>query len=152
MPGMDGWELAKRLRKEGIRAPIIMISANALESEEHVRLNDDYLIKPIRDNAVLDKVASALNLQWCYETDLDQSVDITESMQVTRVDLFHGVSESDCRELIEMAELGFIEGLERVLKRLEKNDETERFVALMRRHLGRYQFAEIVSINKKALL
>ena len=152
MPGMDGWELAKGLRKQGIRAPIIMISANALESDEEIRLNDDYLIKPIRDNALLDKVASALDLQWCYELDLHQSVDTTESVQVTSADLFQGVSDSDSRELIEMAELGFIEGLERVLKRLEQTGETERFVALMRRHLGRYQFAEIVSINKKALL
>lgn len=152
MPGMDGWELAKRLRKQGIRVPVIMISANALESEEEIRLNDDYLIKPIRDNALLDKVASALDLQWCYEPDLLQSVDPTESVQVTSADLFQGISDSDCRELIEMAELGFIDGLERVLKRLEKRDETKGFVALMRRHLGRYQFAEIVSINKKALL
>ena len=152
MPGMDGWELAKRLRKQGVRAPIIMISANALESEEDVRLNDDYLIKPIRDNALLDKVASALGLQWSYESDLHQSVDSAEPVQAVNAEWFQGVSDNDCRELIEMAELGFIEGLEKVLKRLEKTGETECFVALMRRHLDQYQFSEIVSINKKALL
>ena len=49
LPGLDGWELIRTARAEGIGTPIIVISARGTE---HDRVNaleigaDDYLVKP----------------------------------------------------------------------------------------------------------
>lgn len=59
MPGMTGWELARRLREEhGQTAPIIMVSANALElgppgERQH---HDHVLPKPLSLAALLEKI------------------------------------------------------------------------------------------------
>jgi signal transduction histidine kinase/CheY-like chemotaxis protein/purine-cytosine permease-like protein len=72
MPGMSGWELARRLREAGQAAPIIMVSANALElappaeargTGEH---HDDVLSKPVSVSALLEKAAALLGVTWRF--------------------------------------------------------------------------------------
>jgi len=159
MPGMNGWDLAQALRDKGIRCPIIMASADAIEGPDHwvpggekISPNNDYLIKPIRDNTLLEKLGAALDLSWCYEPGVQPALagNIDNDVVITP-ELFQGVSDGDCRELIAMAEMGFVDGLEKVLIRLESQQDTGVYVATMRRFLGRYQFAEIIAVNKRAL-
>lgn len=160
MPGMNGWDLAKELREKEVNAAIIMVSADAIEGPGHLRKNgeagqphDDYLIKPVRDNMLLDKVAAALNIEWVYEPELRRQLSIGFVNDAIDCEaLFDGVDDCDCRELIAMAELGYIDGLENVLDRMEQAGTAEQFVSTMRHYVGRYQFAEIISVNKKALL
>ena len=164
MPGMSGWSLAKLLRESGVIVPIIMVSADAYEDPEPLssldktpRINDDYLTKPIRDSALLDKVANAIGLTWRYENEGDQSVNNerkspSECVYQDDPQGHEGVSEDDFRELIAMAELGFIDGMDKVLKRLELAGNDEVFVTTMRRYLERYQFSEIISVSKKGLV
>ncbi len=68
MPGMDGWELARRLRGMGHRtAPIVIVSANAgelrrpLDEESH---HDAVIAKPVEFAVLLDIVAAKLGLCW----------------------------------------------------------------------------------------
>lgn len=164
MPGMNGWGLVRLLRERHIKVPIIMISADAIENSVHaepsesgMRLNDDYLTKPIRDNALLDKVATALNIEWCYESDTPQ-IQKKESVKneskknkLNDESFYHGVSDDDCRELISMAELGFVSGMDNVLIRMEAANVANEFVSSLRSHLGSYQFSEIISICKQAI-
>jgi signal transduction histidine kinase/purine-cytosine permease-like protein/ActR/RegA family two-component response regulator len=68
MPGMDGWEAARRLRAQhGDRLVILMISANAhdfsrtrREDDQH----DDFLTKPYEVDDLFDRLQVLLELKW----------------------------------------------------------------------------------------
>jgi two-component system, chemotaxis family, CheB/CheR fusion protein len=51
LPGMDGFELTRRIRKEGLRPDLIIVALSGYGEEEHRRLSqeagcDEYLVKP----------------------------------------------------------------------------------------------------------
>jgi DNA-binding response OmpR family regulator len=49
LPGKDGFEICRTLRREGLRVPIILLTAKALEAEKVLGLElgaDDYVTKP----------------------------------------------------------------------------------------------------------
>ena len=49
LPGLDGFETCERLREEGVRTPILMLTARAAVEDRIAGLNtgaDDYLAKP----------------------------------------------------------------------------------------------------------
>lgn len=160
MPGMSGWSLAENLREVGINMPIIMVSADAYETPSdpaatnNRTVNDDYITKPIRDSILLSKIANALNLTWCYEDNTENSVSsisMDSLAVITKNPEFGVVMQDDFRELISMAEIGFIEGIDKILKRLEHTGGAEQFAAVTRGHLENYRFPKIISICKKGL-
>lgn len=60
MPGMDGYELARRIKQGGCRAPIIFISANS--TKEYVDKAEEagaegLLIKPLRSSQLISKIS-----------------------------------------------------------------------------------------------
>lgn len=63
IPGMDGLSLVRRLRKEGYRAPVIVLSARA-SVEDRVRGlqagADDYLTKPFAFSELLARVQALI--------------------------------------------------------------------------------------------
>lgn len=72
MPGMNGLELAEQLRQRQIRVPIVMLSADMQEQYHppgESYIYDDYLIKPISNQQLLDKIALHLKLEWTYQDD-----------------------------------------------------------------------------------
>jgi signal transduction histidine kinase/CheY-like chemotaxis protein len=157
MPGMNGWALLKELRNQGIKVPIMMVSADAIEGPEYARqlhehapLNDDYLVKPIRYNVLLDKVANLLDIQWCYEKN-NKSADHHVNIHPEKDALINDIANDDCRELMSMAELGFIDGLEKILERMEYRHPGSQLVMAMRDLVRNYQFDEIISLCRKAL-
>jgi DNA-binding response OmpR family regulator len=64
MPGMDGFEVARRLRSEGgtRKIPIIFLSAKAQSSDVQAGLAvaDEYVTKPFEPLELLERVASVL--------------------------------------------------------------------------------------------
>ena len=68
MPGMDGWELAGRLRAAGHRAaPIVVVSANAGELRRppgEGAHHDAVIPKPVDLAVLLDIVSAKLGLRW----------------------------------------------------------------------------------------
>jgi signal transduction histidine kinase/FixJ family two-component response regulator len=161
MPGMSGLSLVETLREKGISAPIIMVSADAYETtddlipDNKIRSYDEYITKPIRDSILLDKLANALNLEWCYEANTEtrtSSESVNAGYELNDHDLFKGVTEKDFRELISLAEIGFIDGINHLLLRLDQIGGAERFVTNIRQYLVRYQFETIISISKRGLL
>lgn len=166
MQHTNGWSLLEMLRKENIRVPIIMVSADAYESpnapttiNDKIRQHDDYITKPIRIDVLLDKIAAELNLVWRYKTETKKAnankLTLPESSKATgnnnEKQPYQGITENDFRELISMAEIGYIHGIEKLLKRIESNTGAEHIVAIIRRCLQRYQFAEIIAISKSEL-
>jgi len=71
MPGIDGWETIRRLRAEGLSAaPVAIVSANAFDRRLDNDLDidaDDYVLKPVRGDELLDWLGRALALEWRSE-------------------------------------------------------------------------------------
>jgi CheY-like chemotaxis protein len=73
MPGMDGWTLARTLRQGRYEhTPIVMVSANAFEglAERHPgSLHDDFIVKPVAYEQLVEKLGHLLHLDWVFEGD-----------------------------------------------------------------------------------
>lgn len=69
MPGINGLELAQTLRSQGVSAPVIMLSANVEDDQQSGHYSDcydDYLVKPVSNTVLLDRIGQQLNLRWVY--------------------------------------------------------------------------------------
>lgn len=77
MPGHNGLYLAKNLRKRGISAPIIMVSANASElrvNDSHDRrVYDFHIVKPFRKEQLLDAIVHFLPIDYICQDHLSDS-------------------------------------------------------------------------------
>ncbi len=72
MPGMNGLELAARLRQQNIQSPIVMLSADAQEhdrSPEYKAVFNDYLVKPVSNSVLLKRLGEQLDLEWVYQAE-----------------------------------------------------------------------------------
>ncbi|HFE38005.1 MAG TPA: response regulator [Gammaproteobacteria bacterium] len=113
LPTRDGWELAAELKNRYQNKPIIMLSANAIEThrtELNIQLHDDYLIKPLHLSRLLEKVGRVLGLNWIYDKPEPPLTHKTASNQDTLP------SQTELDELVAMAQIGYLSG---VLERLE---------------------------------
>jgi signal transduction histidine kinase/CheY-like chemotaxis protein len=68
MPGIDGWETIRTLRRQALStAPVAIISANAFDkgAENDVGITAaDFITKPVRLDELLDWLGTQLQLQW----------------------------------------------------------------------------------------
>jgi signal transduction histidine kinase/CheY-like chemotaxis protein/purine-cytosine permease-like protein len=67
MPEVNGWQLAIRLRDGGCRIPIVMLSANTVETEHSNllgRYHNQYLTKPVSMDQLLMTLATLLPIEW----------------------------------------------------------------------------------------
>jgi signal transduction histidine kinase/DNA-binding NarL/FixJ family response regulator len=118
MPLTDGWKLASGLRNAGIKAPIIMLSGNAIEdhrSEMISKLHDEYLIKPVRLETLLNKLGAALQIEWVHEDRGARKAGKRSDIAPSRLP-----SNEELEELISMAKIGYLSG---VLEKLEAFEE-----------------------------
>ncbi|TLS51523.1 response regulator transcription factor [Paenibacillus antri] len=63
MPGVDGWEVCRRLREAGSRVPVLMLTAKDEVSDRVRGLDagaDDYLVKPFALEELLARVRALL--------------------------------------------------------------------------------------------
>lgn len=63
MPGLDGFSLCRRLRAEGHRLPIVLLTARDSEIDEALGLDlgaDDYVHKPFRMRVLQSRIAALL--------------------------------------------------------------------------------------------
>lgn len=63
MPGVDGWEVCRRLRESGSRVPVLMLTAKDEVSDRVRGLDagaDDYLVKPFALEELLARVRALL--------------------------------------------------------------------------------------------
>ena len=63
LPGKDGFDVCRELRKEGVRTPIIMMTAKAQEAEKVLGLDlgaDDYVTKPFSPRELRARIRAAL--------------------------------------------------------------------------------------------
>lgn len=157
MPGMDGPELAKELRRAGFTKPILMVTANAnedtLSDDELSQQNaidnienayDDYLIKPIRLDYLLERLAKYLSLEWHYtaKNNEQQYYDASELVEHAPT-----VSESLRQQIIHNAEIGHLSELRAIAERLNKKSTVSPvFVAQFKRYLKEVRLKKIIEL------
>ncbi len=136
MPGLSGWEVAARLRADGLdRLVIIVISAHAgalqrtaVEQPYH----DDILAKPIDIPLLLAKVSRHLAIEWTTQEDMPPA----PAVPVARGRLEPRYTDS----LRELGAIGYIRGIHAKLDSLESELPCERErIAQLRRLVSEFQ-------------
>lgn len=90
LPGMDGWEVCKNLRKDKITTPILMLTALDSVNDKIKGLDygaDDYLTKPFHLGELMARVRSLVRRQSQEKTSVIEVADIvidTATRTVTR--------------------------------------------------------------------
>ena len=67
LPSMDGVSVAKKLREEGIKTPILMLTARDTTGDKVTGLDsgaDDYLVKPFDFNELLARIKSLIRRSY----------------------------------------------------------------------------------------
>lgn len=124
MPVMDGLSLAAELMRREIKVPVLMLSADAQEQHrafEEQRLYDDYLVKPVDNQKLLDKLAHYLKLEWINEPRSEQ-VPLLDNAQAVPENIsdFMFPSHPLLIELKACAEMGYRKGVQEVLDKIEE--------------------------------
>jgi DNA-binding response OmpR family regulator len=94
MPGMDGFETLRRLRAEGSKAPVLMLTARDEEMDKVIGLEmgaDDYMTKPYKLRELVARIRALLRRAYgelsAADADLLYAADLVidrTSAQVTR--------------------------------------------------------------------
>jgi two-component system alkaline phosphatase synthesis response regulator PhoP len=75
LPGMDGFEICKKLRSRGIQTPVIMLTAKGQEIDRILGLEfgaDDYVTKPFSPRELLARVKAILRRMEDHSENEDQ--------------------------------------------------------------------------------
>jgi two-component system copper resistance phosphate regulon response regulator CusR len=79
LPGINGWEVVKRLRAEGKQTPILMLTARDAVSDRVMGLQlgaDDYLVKPFAFSELVARIQSLLRRGPEIHSDLLRVADL----------------------------------------------------------------------------
>jgi signal transduction histidine kinase/CheY-like chemotaxis protein/purine-cytosine permease-like protein len=145
MPEMDGWEVARRLKSRGLQVPIIMVSADAREgnAEERTQLVDDYIVKPVKINKLMEKIASNLDISWLYVNEATETP-IPSRGGLEARDL---PPARDCSDIRRLAEIGFINGIQAKLVDIETHQRASAdFIREVKELARGFQFKKIIEI------
>ncbi|WP_428642953.1 hybrid sensor histidine kinase/response regulator [Roseibium sp.] len=136
MPGMSGWSLAEKLRASGETAPIVMLSANigdtSLRPDGPVHHNAT-LAKPFAIGQLLDLIQKLTGVVW------------TERLAVQKPDKemskpLRSPGPDHVADLISLAEIGYVEGIEAKLNELAGAPENKPLIDTLNGHLQRFDF------------
>lgn len=120
MPGMSGWDVARRLREIGHDAPVLMMSANISDNAAKADRPPDHdgaLSKPFDIQTLLGRIQVLLRLRLVTASD---TAEHTPSPK-----LLHEVNRprsQHIEELTRLGEIGFVTGIEAKLTELEAAD------------------------------
>ncbi len=148
MPGMDGWEVGRRLRQSAQARPaIVMLSALAPDKHQNVELGrvyDDYLMKPIDVRHLLGKLHALLNIEWTYDPEEEPAVKTLRPLVELAA---RGIPERhDIDDLIRLGSIGHLRGIEDKLVEIERGSPTHReFVARMRAIVNTFDMTRYVA-------
>ena len=114
MPNTDGWQLATQLRSLGYNQPIIMVSANPRE-DQWASVYDDYIVKPIQLNDLLEKIGNVLQVDW-----IQSSATPEKAIEEVIRDGTQSPPVEVISELRSMAKIGYLSGVVALLEQLEE--------------------------------
>ncbi len=121
MPGMDGWEVARRLREMGhTAARIVIVSANAGELRrppDPAAHHDAVIPKPVDLALLFDTIAMRMGLTW---TDLPATARTPDAPG--RVAPPAPLVPAQAAQLRELALIGYVRGIRKRLDEMEAED------------------------------
>jgi signal transduction histidine kinase/CheY-like chemotaxis protein/purine-cytosine permease-like protein len=141
MPGIDGWETIRRLRRLGqVEAKVAVVSANAfdkgLDNDAGVK-PEDFILKPVRHSELLDWLERQLALRW---TDTAPAAALAEPV-ATITTAWTWPHPAHLHALQEMVQLGYYRGILAKLAEIESAQPAcASFVAAMRELARQFQF------------
>jgi signal transduction histidine kinase/CheY-like chemotaxis protein len=119
MPDMRGTQAAQALRGMGLRAPIMVVSANAYNSDRREAFAagcDDFIAKPLQITHLLNKIGLHLSLDW-IEAGVPARPAAAEAQPAVVLP-----PPAQMAELAELAKVGDLRGLNAQLQALAMND------------------------------
>jgi CheY-like chemotaxis protein len=128
MPGMDGWEATRQIRKLPELKEVIVIAVSASAFEIHQQQSkevgcQDFIAKPILMDVLLEKLQNNLNSKWMYaEGDAPPPTALSQLPEEPA--LLQGLLTTEqATTLHQLALIGDINGLRVYIEQLEKSDE-----------------------------
>jgi CheY-like chemotaxis protein len=130
MPGMNGWQVAERLRARSRPTKIVIVSANAHEfSPGGAEFNHDaFLNKPIDVQRMLECLAVQLDLQWTHAA----AVPEPEPSGADASDTLPAHSRHHVDDLYQLGLIGHVRGIQAKLRELEGDPQSKAFATRMR--------------------
>lgn len=148
MPGIDGWDLAHRIKQRVPSAVIIMISANASEMMKNpAPLNTycAYLVKPVKLTDVLYQIQRTTGLIWTYEPPAAIIADSNHSGESNDNQSPLPLAEANRDELIRLAKIGYANGLLAMFSRLERQEACDpELLQCLVEHTKKFQFRDLI--------
>jgi signal transduction histidine kinase/DNA-binding response OmpR family regulator/purine-cytosine permease-like protein len=117
MPNMDGWQMVKEVRDRGYVMPVLMISANARDTESHKadeNFHNGYMAKPVNLTALLGKIGELINIHWLYAPTEDKQRVAAAQIISTK----NPVTNHQYKILISLAEIGYLSGFKNKFEEL----------------------------------
>ncbi|MBD5771229.1 hybrid sensor histidine kinase/response regulator [Marinomonas colpomeniae] len=159
MPGISGWELAKKVRNIYPTTIIIMTSANA---DINVPLNKNpsngYLMKPIIHIELFKKIQQCTGIQWRYFEEIDSKNDCSDEHtndnknhniagRVEPNDASEKASKEDIQELIHLANIGNLNAIRKKIEAIPPFSNSDKIKTLA----SRFQFQKMIEELEKIL-
>jgi CheY-like chemotaxis protein/anti-sigma regulatory factor (Ser/Thr protein kinase) len=145
MPGMDGWEVCRRLRERGhTDLPIIIVSANVLDptarGTDSMYCND-FLAKPFILEDLLSKLKLHLGIEWTAAA----ASPTTEAQAIRLVP-----PRATLNRLLELGAIGYVKGIHAELDAItRKNAIYAPFCAELRSLVERFRLPEYTNRLKE---
>jgi signal transduction histidine kinase/CheY-like chemotaxis protein/purine-cytosine permease-like protein len=139
MPGMTGWEVARRLRESGNRrTSIIMVSGNAAEldaNRSRAPYHDACLQKPIDLQLLIETIGKLTHIAWRPrppQEDLSDRAETPDQAAPNRAP-----DRKDLLDLYRLGDIGYVRGIREKLTEIAKQSpETAPFIGSLERLVG----------------
>lgn len=150
MPGIDGWETVRRLRRQGHgEVPVAILSANAfdknLDNDVGI-LPEDFIVKPFKLGELLDWLGRKLELEWVFAEQPAAVAPVAASESLPLLP----PAASELAALDELINLGYLRGILNKLAEIERQDaKYGEFVRVLRDLARQFQFDAMKEILRK---
>jgi signal transduction histidine kinase/CheY-like chemotaxis protein/purine-cytosine permease-like protein len=153
MPGMNGWAVARQLRKTQAERPaIIMLSALAMDHERAVDsddLHDAYLTKPINLRQLLDKIGRLLGVDWIVDDGGIPASETSHPRLLETAEASTPLSPGDVDTLIRLSEIGHVRGVTAALDEIERNaPDSGAVIEELRKIVHSFNFGRLLAVLK----
>ena len=151
MPGIDGWATVRAIRAAALsQAPIAIVSGNAFDKDldnDAGITSDDFILKPVRVNELLDWLGARLRLEWIEAEPAAPPAAPSVAASVGGVP-----DAAQLRALDELVNLGYYRGIVRKLDDIEAHDAAHApFVNQLRGLARQFQLDAMTRVIRQAI-
>lgn len=141
MPGMNGWDLVRKLREGGETAPILMLSANIGDGANAGHSDSghsDTIAKPFDIKQLLEKLQVNLKLRWLCDGEPEEVVQEKKTEEAVKL---RSPGPENLKELAQLGEIGYIRGIEAKLADLARDPSNQPFTEALGHYVRAFDMA-----------